>query len=169
MNTPESVDLKLQLKEMLDKGYFRPNVSPWGAPLLLPYRFRMRRLPGWQHSDSCQPYACAAHELWAGDAIGRDAHAARGSGRTSGCGPARRVRVLGLNRSAPALQRRPAPPRRALAAVRLQRCGQCGPGGAAISGLCTLRGAVLWRLRRVCGPWPDGGVPRLPCACCEPS
>eukprot|EP00253_Pinus_taeda_P009519 PITA_09519 len=34
MSTPELVDLKLQLKEMLDKGYIRPSVSPWGAPVL---------------------------------------------------------------------------------------------------------------------------------------
>ena len=31
MSTPELVELKLQLKEMLDKGYIRPSVSPWGA------------------------------------------------------------------------------------------------------------------------------------------
>jgi hypothetical protein len=34
MSTPELVELKLQLKEMLDKGYIRPSVSPWGAPTL---------------------------------------------------------------------------------------------------------------------------------------
>ena len=34
MSTPELVDLKLQLKEILDKGYIRPCVSPWGAPIL---------------------------------------------------------------------------------------------------------------------------------------
>jgi hypothetical protein len=34
MSTPELVELKLQLKEMMDKGYIRPNVSPWGAPIL---------------------------------------------------------------------------------------------------------------------------------------
>ena len=28
MSTPELVELKLQLKEMLDKGYTRPSVSP---------------------------------------------------------------------------------------------------------------------------------------------
>jgi hypothetical protein len=31
MSTPELVELKLQLKEMMDRGYIRPNVSPWGA------------------------------------------------------------------------------------------------------------------------------------------
>jgi hypothetical protein len=31
MSTPELVELKLQLKEMMDKGYIRPSVSPWGA------------------------------------------------------------------------------------------------------------------------------------------
>eukprot|EP00253_Pinus_taeda_P033613 PITA_33613 len=34
MSTPELVELKLQLKEMLDNGYIRPSVSPWGAPVL---------------------------------------------------------------------------------------------------------------------------------------
>jgi hypothetical protein len=34
MSTPELVELKLQLKEMLEKGYIRPSVSPWGAPTL---------------------------------------------------------------------------------------------------------------------------------------
>eukprot|EP00253_Pinus_taeda_P018597 PITA_18597 len=34
MSTPKLVELKLQLKEMLDKGYIRPSVSPWGAPIL---------------------------------------------------------------------------------------------------------------------------------------
>eukprot|EP00253_Pinus_taeda_P022505 PITA_22505 len=34
MSTLELVDLKLQLKEMLDKGYIRPSVSPSGAPVL---------------------------------------------------------------------------------------------------------------------------------------
>ena len=34
MSTPYLVDLKLQLKEMLDKGYIQPSVSPWGAPSL---------------------------------------------------------------------------------------------------------------------------------------
>jgi hypothetical protein len=34
MSTPELVGLKLQLKEMMDKGYIRPSVSPWGAPVL---------------------------------------------------------------------------------------------------------------------------------------
>jgi hypothetical protein len=34
MSTPELVELKVQLKEMLDKGYIRLSVSPWGAPTL---------------------------------------------------------------------------------------------------------------------------------------
>ena len=34
MSTPKLVELKLQLKEMLDKGYIRPSVSLWGAPIL---------------------------------------------------------------------------------------------------------------------------------------
>jgi hypothetical protein len=34
MSTLELVELKLQLKEMMDKGYIQPSVSPWGAPVL---------------------------------------------------------------------------------------------------------------------------------------
>ena len=34
MSTPNLVELKLYLKEMLDKGYIRPSVSPWGASVL---------------------------------------------------------------------------------------------------------------------------------------
>jgi len=34
MSTPELVELKVQLKEMLDKGYIRPSVSSWGSPAL---------------------------------------------------------------------------------------------------------------------------------------
>jgi hypothetical protein len=31
MSTPELVEIKLQLKEMWDKGYIRPSLSSWGA------------------------------------------------------------------------------------------------------------------------------------------
>ena len=34
MNTPELVELKLQIQEFIDKEYIRPSVSPWGAPVL---------------------------------------------------------------------------------------------------------------------------------------
>jgi hypothetical protein len=34
MTTPEMKELQLQLKELLKKGYIRPSVSPWGAPVL---------------------------------------------------------------------------------------------------------------------------------------
>jgi hypothetical protein len=34
MSTLELVELRLQLKEMLEKGYIHPSVSPWGAPAL---------------------------------------------------------------------------------------------------------------------------------------
>ena len=33
MSTPVLVELKLQLKEMMDRGYIRPSLSPWGAPV----------------------------------------------------------------------------------------------------------------------------------------
>jgi hypothetical protein len=34
MSTVEIVELKLKLKEMMDKGYIQPSVSPWGEPVL---------------------------------------------------------------------------------------------------------------------------------------
>ena len=34
MNILELNELKLQLQEPIDKNYVRPNVSPWGAPVL---------------------------------------------------------------------------------------------------------------------------------------
>jgi hypothetical protein len=34
MSTPKLKKLQLQLEELLKKGYIRPSVSPWGAPIL---------------------------------------------------------------------------------------------------------------------------------------
>ena len=34
MSIPELTELKIQLQELLDKGYIRPSVSPWGVPVL---------------------------------------------------------------------------------------------------------------------------------------
>lgn len=34
MSTLEVVEWKLFLKEILEKGYIRPSVSPWGAPVV---------------------------------------------------------------------------------------------------------------------------------------
>ena len=34
MSIPELTELKFQLKEILEKGYIRPSVSPWGALVL---------------------------------------------------------------------------------------------------------------------------------------
>ena len=34
MSPAELKELKEQLKEVLDKGFIRPSVSPWGAPVL---------------------------------------------------------------------------------------------------------------------------------------
>ena len=34
MSIPDLTELKIQLQELLDKGYIRPSVSPWGAPVL---------------------------------------------------------------------------------------------------------------------------------------
>ena len=34
MTTPESIELRMQIQELLDKEYIWPSVSPWGAPVL---------------------------------------------------------------------------------------------------------------------------------------
>ena len=34
MSTPEMLELKMQLQELLEKKYIMPSVSPWGAPVL---------------------------------------------------------------------------------------------------------------------------------------
>ena len=34
MSILELTELKMQLQELLEKGYIRPSVSPWGAPVL---------------------------------------------------------------------------------------------------------------------------------------
>jgi hypothetical protein len=34
MSTPELQELKMQLKEFLDRGLIRPSVLPWGAPVI---------------------------------------------------------------------------------------------------------------------------------------
>ena len=34
MAPTELKELKTQLQELLDKGFIRPSVSPWGAPVL---------------------------------------------------------------------------------------------------------------------------------------
>ena len=34
MAPTELKELKVQLQELLDKGFVRPSVSPWGAPVL---------------------------------------------------------------------------------------------------------------------------------------
>ena len=34
MAPAELRELKVQLKELLDKGFIRPSVSPWGGPVL---------------------------------------------------------------------------------------------------------------------------------------
>jgi hypothetical protein len=33
-STPKMKELKMQIEELLKKGYIRPSVSPWGAPIL---------------------------------------------------------------------------------------------------------------------------------------
>jgi hypothetical protein len=34
MTTKKLVELKDQIKELLEKGYIRPSSSPWGAPVI---------------------------------------------------------------------------------------------------------------------------------------
>ncbi|KAA0041507.1 putative polyprotein [Cucumis melo var. makuwa] len=40
----ELKELKVQLQELLDKGFIRPTVSPWGAPVLF-----VKKKDGWMH------------------------------------------------------------------------------------------------------------------------
>ena len=34
MSVPEAIELKEQLHQLLEQGFIRPSVSPWGAPVL---------------------------------------------------------------------------------------------------------------------------------------
>ena len=34
MSTPELLELKMELQELLEKKYIRPSVSPWRAPIM---------------------------------------------------------------------------------------------------------------------------------------
>ena len=34
MSPTELKDFKLQLKDLIDKGFIQPSISPWGAPVL---------------------------------------------------------------------------------------------------------------------------------------
>jgi hypothetical protein len=34
MTTPKLAELKEYIKELLEKGFIRPNSSPWGAPVI---------------------------------------------------------------------------------------------------------------------------------------
>ena len=34
MSTPELLELKMRLQELLEKNYIMPSVSPWGAPVV---------------------------------------------------------------------------------------------------------------------------------------
>ena len=34
MSPSETLELKNQLSQLLDKGFIKPSVSPWGAPIL---------------------------------------------------------------------------------------------------------------------------------------
>jgi hypothetical protein len=51
MSTPKLVELKLQLKEMLEKGYIQPSVSSWGAPY-----FICEKEMGWHTQILCIDY-----------------------------------------------------------------------------------------------------------------
>ena len=34
MYVPEAIELKEQLRQLLEQGFIKPSVSPWGAPVL---------------------------------------------------------------------------------------------------------------------------------------
>ena len=41
MSTPELLELKMQLEELLEKKYIWPSVSPWRAPILFVEKGRL--------------------------------------------------------------------------------------------------------------------------------
>jgi len=48
MPPKELAELKIQLQELLDKGYIRPSTSPWGCPTLFVKKER------WQLETMCR-------------------------------------------------------------------------------------------------------------------
>ena len=57
MAPAELGELKLQLQELLSKGFIRPSVSPWGAPILFVKK------KGWKSENvhrlqKIEPYDC---------------------------------------------------------------------------------------------------------------
>ena len=34
MSLPKAIELKEQLKQLIDQGFIKPSVSPWSAPIL---------------------------------------------------------------------------------------------------------------------------------------
>ena len=38
MAPTELKELKIQIQELLDKGFIRPSFSPWGAPILFVHK-----------------------------------------------------------------------------------------------------------------------------------
>jgi hypothetical protein len=44
MTPNELIELKIQLQELLDKGYIRPSSSPWGCPTLFVKKDKTLRL-----------------------------------------------------------------------------------------------------------------------------
>ena len=66
MNILELKELKYQLKEVIDKKYIRPSVSPWGAPVIfVKKKIRnyaiMHRLPSVKQDDYQKSISVAPH------------------------------------------------------------------------------------------------------------
>ncbi|WMV54832.1 hypothetical protein MTR67_048217 [Solanum verrucosum] len=53
MAPAELKELKEQLKDLLDKGFIRPSISPWGAPVLINHLFD--QLQGASHFSKIDP------------------------------------------------------------------------------------------------------------------
>ena len=45
MAPTELKELKIQLQELLDKGFIQPSVSPWGAPILFVKKKKKKMAP----------------------------------------------------------------------------------------------------------------------------
>ena len=56
MSAPELVELKLQLQELIEKGYMQPSVCPWGVTNIVRkeerwYDAYVHRLPSVEKND----------------------------------------------------------------------------------------------------------------------
>ncbi|XP_052882196.1 uncharacterized protein LOC128290544 [Gossypium arboreum] len=54
MSPTELKELKIQLQDLLDRGFVRPSLSPWGAPIALPMTKLLQKNVPFVWDDQCQ-------------------------------------------------------------------------------------------------------------------